>query len=524
MGRWKKSALVSSAVAGTMLVSVACGSSGGSTNNGAKETAGATKAPSAASAAPATATAQAPLNLTIAISQVGDIPAKGNVVEQTIEKLTNTKLDIQWIPSTAYNDKINVMLASNEMPKLLRVVQGPTVVNAIESQLFWEVGPHLKDYKNLSAQNPQFFQNIAVEGKIYGVPLYRNMGRGAYVYRKDWMDALNLQLPKTMDDWYNVVKALTLNDPDKNGKNDTYGIVLNKKYNEGVASWLTRFAVMMGGVNKWSVDKDNNFTPEHETKEFMDVLNLFRKLYAEKLINQDFAVLDATEQEKLFDTGRAGIRFAVATNGKSQQDRLSKTNPAAVVDVASFEGPQGIRISSEAGNNGFFVIPKSSVKTEAEMKRVLGFLDALMEPAASTLLLRGIEGTHFGNTADGRTEFIGDGFNIFQREVKPYRDNLTVLEGYNVKPLKDVPIGEKGTKMESDGIKYIVSNPALTLKSATLSERGQELDQLLMDAETKYIMGKIDEAGWKEEVSKWKKNGGDKLMAEYKESYAKLKK
>ena len=84
MGKWKKRALVSSAVAGTMLVSVACGSSGGSTDNGAKETAGATKAPSAASAAPATATAQAPLNLTIAISQVGDIPAKGNVVEQTI--------------------------------------------------------------------------------------------------------------------------------------------------------------------------------------------------------------------------------------------------------------------------------------------------------------------------------------------------------------------------------------------------------------------------------------------------------
>jgi putative aldouronate transport system substrate-binding protein len=521
MKKMNKHALVGTAVIGTMLLSVACGSSeeGSKPADSASPAAGAT-----ASAAAATATPQAPLNLSMAISQVGDIPAKGNAVEQAIEKLTNTKLDIQWIPSTAYNDKVNVMLASNEMPKLLRVVQGPTVVNAIESQLFWEVGPHLKDYKNLSAQNPQFFENISVEGKIYGVPLYRNMGRGAYVFRKDWMDNLNLKAPKSIDEWYTVLKALTLDDPDKNGKNDTYGIVLNKKYNEGVASWLTRLSVSLGGINKWSVDKDNNFTPEHETKEFMDVLNLFRRLYAEKLINQDFAVLDATEQEKLFDTGRAGIRFAVATNGKSQQDRLSKTNPAAVVDVANFEGPQGIRISSENGNNGFFVIPKSSVKTEAEMKRVLGFLDKLMEPEATTLLLRGIEGTHFANTADGRTEFIGDGFNVFQREVKPYRDNLTVLEGYNVKPLKDVAIGEKGTKMESEGIKYIVSNPALTLKSATLSERGQELDTMLMDAETKYIMGKIDEAGWKEEVNKWKKAGGDKLMAEYKASYIKLKK
>ncbi|MDQ1910331.1 extracellular solute-binding protein [Paenibacillus sp. GD4] len=512
MKKVKKRALVSTVVVSSMLFTVACSSGGES------------KAPAAGQQGQNQSQNQAPLDLSIAISQVGDIPSKGNPVEQAIEKFTNTKLDIQWIPSSAYNDKINVMLASNEMPKLLRVTQGPTIVNAIESQLFWEIGPYLKEYKNLSAQNPQFFENISVEGKLYGVPLYRNMGRGAVVYRKDWMDNLKLAYPKTVDEWYNVMKALTQNDPDKNGKNDTYGIILHKKYNEGAASMTTRFAVMLGGVNKWGVDKDGNFTPEYTTPEFMETLKLFRRLYAENLMNQDFAVLDAAEAEKWMDTGRVGFRFGVATNGKSQQDRLNKTNPSAVIDVASFEGPKGIRIASENGNNGFFVIPKSSVKTEAEMKRVLGFLDKLMEPEMSTLLLRGIEGTHFGNTADGKTEFIGDGFNIFQREVKPYRDNLTVLEGYNVKPLKDVPIGEKGTKMESDGIKYIVSNPALTLKSPTYSERGQELDLQMMDAQTKFIMGKIDEAGYQEEVNKWKKNGGDKVMAEYKAAYQKLKK
>ncbi|PYI57393.1 extracellular solute-binding protein [Paenibacillus flagellatus] len=504
----KKLATISSAVVAVSLLTAACGSTSGTDGGG-----------TAASSAP-----EAPLPLSIAIAQVGDIPAKGNAVEQAIEKYTNTKLDIQWIPSAAFNDKVNVMLASNEMPKLLKVNQTPNVVNAIESQLFWEIGPLLSSYKNLSAQNEQFFQNISVEGKVYGVPLYRNMGRGAIVYRKDWFDRLGLTVPKSIDGWYDTLKKLTQSDPDQNGKNDTYGIVLNKTYNQGAASMLTRLAVAMGGVNKWGVDKDANFTPEFMTKEFVDVLKLFRKLYEEKLINQDFAVLDATEAEKLFDTSRVGVRFAVATNGKSQQDRLSKTAPSAVVDVASFEGPQGVRISSENGNNGFLVIPKSSVKSEAELKRVLAFLDKLMDPDMSTLLLRGIEGTHFAKTADNRTEFIGDGFNAFQREVKPYRDNLPVLEGYNVAPLKDVPIGEKGTKMESDGIKYIVSNPALTLTSATFSERGQELEQQMNDAQTKFIMGKIDEAGYQDEIAKWRKAGGDSIMAEYKASYLKLRK
>jgi putative aldouronate transport system substrate-binding protein len=501
-----KPAAVCSAVAALSLFAAACG------NSAKPEGEGQTAPPKS----------EEPLALTIAIAQVGDIPAKGNAVEQAIEKYTNTKLDIQWIPSAAYNDKVNVMMSSNEMPMILKVNQTPNVVNAIESQLFWEIGPLLKDYKNISAQNEQFFQNISVEGKIYGIPLYRNMGRGAIVYRKDWFDALGLTIPKTLDGWYETLKALTLNDPDKNGKNDTYGMVLHKTYNQGPASMLTRLSVAMGGVNKWGVDKDGNFTPEFMTQEFIDVLKLFRRLYEEKLINQDFAVLDGSEAEKLFDTNRVGVRFGVATNGKSQQDRLNKTTPSAVVDVANFEGPQGIRISSENGNNGFLVIPKSAVKTEAELKRVLAFLDKLMDPEMSTLLLRGIEGVHYARTSDNRTEFVGDGFNIFQREVKPYRDNLPVLEGYNVPPLKDVPIGEKGTKMELEGIKYIVSNPALTLTSATFSERGQELEQQMNDAQTKFIMGKIDEAGYQEEIAKWRKAGGDSMMKEYKESYAKL--
>lgn len=507
-------ALISATLFVTASIASACGSSENTPSN----------QPDSPAKATAVVEDKTPFNLSIAITQVGDIPNKGNEVEQALEKYTNTKLDVQWIPNAAYDDKINIMIASNEMPKLLKVKYIPNIVNAIQSGLFWEVGPLLKDYKNLNAQNQQFYNNIKIDGKVYGVPIYRNMGRAAIVYRKDWMDSLGLKQPKTMDEWYNVVKAMTLNDPDKNGKNDTYGITLAKKYNEGNESMITRLSVAQGGPNKWAVDKDGNMTPEFMSKEFTDVLKFFKRLFDEKLLNQDFAVFDQTEQEKMFDTNRLGVRVAVATNAKSQQDRTGKSNPNAVVDAMNLEGPQGIRISAEPGNNGFYVIPKSSVKTEAELKRVLKFLDQLMEPEMSTLLLRGIEGKHFTKTTDNRTEFTKDGFTVFQREVKPYRDNLTVLEGYNVLPLKDVPIGEKATKMEADGVKYIVPNPALTLSSATYSEKGKELEQLMWDAQTKFIMGKIDEAGYKAEIEKWKKAGGDKLMAEYKADYLKQNK
>ncbi|MEI7027884.1 extracellular solute-binding protein [Paenibacillus sp. y28] len=470
----------------------------------------------------ATPDSSTPFEISIGLAQVGDVPEKGNEVQQAIEKNTNTKLSIQWIPNAAYDEKVNLMIASGEMPQLLKVQYVPNTINAMQSGLFWEVGPYLKDYKNISAQNQQFFNNILVDGKLYGIPVFSDIARAGIVYRKDWLDNLGLKVPQTMEDWYNVIKAMTLNDPDNNGKKDTFGTLLFKRYNEGQASLTTRFAVAMGAPNKWGVNPDGSFTPEFETKEYIDVLKLYKRLYDEKLLNQDFAAFDSTEADKLFDAGRVGIKIAVAGTAKSQQDRLSKIDPNAIVDVAQFNGPKGIRVAGQTGNSGIYVIPKSIVKTEAEVKRLLTFLDTLMEPDTATLLTRGIENKHYVKTTDNQSEFKD--FTLFQREVKPYRDNLLQMDGYNNLPLKDVPIGIKGTQITRDNMNYSIPNPAQTLISATYSERGKELEQQIWDAQTKFIMGKIDEAGYMAEIEKWKKAGGQQIMDEYKAAYAKQNK
>ncbi|MNF04509.1 Lipoprotein LipO precursor [compost metagenome] len=54
-------------------------------------------------------------------------------------------------------------------------------------------------------------------------------------------------------------------------------------------------------------------------------------------------------------------------------------------------------------------------------------------------------------------------------------------------------------------------------------ERGNELDQMISDAQTKYIMGKIDEAGWEKEVDNWLKTGGSQVIEEFQQSYEKNK-
>lgn len=511
--------LMGSALVATTVLS-ACGS-GNEQNDAANANANTKTNADAKTNAEAPKEDTTPMDISIAVHQAAEVPAEGNALEQGIEKYTNTKLSIQWIPQSGYDEKINVMIASGELPKILKVGYVPTIISAMQSDVFWELGPYLQDYKNLAAQPEIFYDNIKVEGKLYGIPVFRGVGRAVLQYRKDWFDASGWEVPKTLDEWYNVMKAVAETDPDKNGKKDTYGLMLDKAYNIGAGSTLTRFSVTQGGPNKWKVDDQGNFTPEFLTEEFMNTMKLFNRLYNEKLINTDFAVSDAQTIDKAYEAGRVALRIS-GGNAQSMQTNLVKVIPTAVMDAVGLEGPLGIRVPAESGNAGILAIPKASVKNEEELKKILTFLDKLLDKEMVNLINKGVEGTHYTVEGDHTVQIDKD---ADAKEVKPYRDTLLQRgEAYNMdKPMKQTDLFTKSNKVVTDNEKYAVTNPALTLISTIYTERGSELDQMMTDAETKFIMGKIDEAGWNAEVEKWKKAGGDSLMEEYKAAYLKQK-
>ncbi|RAU95296.1 extracellular solute-binding protein [Paenibacillus sp. YN15] len=461
---------------------------------------------------------ESPFYLSIGAPLIGELPPKNNAVEQAIEAYTHTDLQIQWIPLSAYDDKLRLMIASGEMPKLIKISYSPTYIATMKAEQFWELGPLLKEYPSLSALDRQYYDNISVEGRIYGIPIIRELGRAVIQYRKDWFDALGLQLPVTLEDWYRVVRAMTLDDPDGNGKRDTYGMVLEKRYNQDVGSLLTRISVSQGGPNKW-LEKDGRFTPEFMTKPFLETMKMFRRLYQEKLINSDFAVVDTNETARIYDSGRAGIQIN-GGNAQTWMDKLGKTVPDAAVDVAPLRGPAGIRLPGEAGNAGFFAIPKDSVKTLAEVKKILQFLDKLLEPPMQTVIGKGVENRHWKD-AGAFTEVLDRTLDL--KEVKPYRDMLLrqAEESDAIKPSSQPELFRKSQQINRENRAHIVDNPALTLESDTFAELGKELDTLITDAETKFIMGLIDEAGWEAELAKWRQAGGERVIHEYEEAYSK---
>lgn len=75
----------------------------------------------------------------------------------------------------------------------------------------------------------------AGDGKVYGVPY--SAQASALLIRKDWRAKTGLPVPKTWEQFTALAKAFTTQDPDGNGKGDTYGLAVPGSTKRGYASW-----------------------------------------------------------------------------------------------------------------------------------------------------------------------------------------------------------------------------------------------------------------------------------------------
>jgi putative aldouronate transport system substrate-binding protein len=446
-----------------------------------------------------------PLELKVMmIQQDAEPPQKDNPFLKKIEEYTNTKLSITWVPGagTAYDDKVSATIASGNLPEviLIRKTKESSNLNAQLSGVFWELTPYLKDYKNLSKMSPVAVKNASIGGKLYGLPRERVLSRYGMIIRKDWLDNLGLEMPKTVDDLYKVAKAFTEKDPDKDGKNNTFGI-----QEDSTMELLKQLTVYNGGPNGWGL-KDGKVIPDFITPEFKTAFDLYKKMVSEKVISPDFPI---AKKYDYFNQGKAGIYFSVIDDGYGRHLDMKKQNPKVETDVAeNFDGPQGQRVRATNGYDSLIAIPKSSVKDEAKLKQILTFFDKMGDEAMLTLINAGIEGTDYTVEGGKAKKIAGTkGSNDWQ--------NFKWGSPFGGIQIEKTPLEQKIDKLFNDNFKIAVVDLSASLLSDTNTQKGAELKKAITDAQVKYVLGELDEKGWNDAVDKWRKGGGDKIIEEF---------
>lgn len=437
-------------------------------------------------------------------------PPTDTIVNE-LEKYTNTELDFTWIPDASKEERLTTALASGNLADIvtLTILDNSSVRNALKAGMFWDIGPYVDEFDNLSEMSDDFRTSASIEGALYGVPFQKPLARNGIILRGDWLDNLGLDAPTTLDELYEVARAFTEDDPDGDGQANTVGFTDRSDLKYGAFKTL---ATYHGAPNEWK-EENGKFTPQFDTAEYIAGMDYMKDLYDNGYINQDFAVTAKNDQQEAFAQGRAGIYIGSLTDARnlnSMAQGIQDNMEILQLNEMSVDGKNPVIWSDNNGVGGLLAFPKSEVKDEAELRAVLQFVNDLIDVEAYTLMTHGIDGVH--STIDGNVaERIDD--DLWQQEVQPFSSSRPREVGYDF--VADDPVKQISDELILLNEPLALLNPAYPLESETYTTYGSELAIIIEDATYKYILGEIDLSGFQAEVQRWYDQGGQAIVDEF---------
>lgn len=222
-----------------------------------------------------------------------------------------------------YRTKVSMAIASGDLPDIMAVTQDELVA-LVENDL---VADLTDAYNNCASDlmkeiydsyEGRSLDMATFDGKLYAMPTTAISGGPEFLWlRKDWMDKLGLEEPKTLEDVEKIVTAFVKEDPDGNGKADTVGIPLcttenNFLYgNYSSAYKMNNVFTMFGACpEQWIETASGEVGYGSVQPEMKEGLAVLTDWYAKGLIDKEFATRKYSEVTALITDGKCGSVFA----------------------------------------------------------------------------------------------------------------------------------------------------------------------------------------------------------------------
>lgn len=319
-----------------------------------------------------------------------------NPVIKRIEELANVKLEIELPPRDTYNDRVNVIAASGDLPDLLYIFdttnQYPKFAN---DKLLIPLDEYIGKYPNILANVPKNYLDqarLSTTGKIHSIPRPHTAEYFGAVIRQDWLDRLNLKVPETSEDFLKVLTAFSTQDPDGNGKQDTFGWTLHP----GAALVETLLTSAFGIRGNFIPDKNGKVATMEMQPEFLEMLDFYRKLYVEKALDPEWYVNQGNSDSDKFGKGKIGLlsKYVRAHQPyESGSDAIKTAFPGAkftfMLPLKNKEGKRNVY--GVPPTWGAWAITSSAKNPEGIMK----FMDWGFSKEGMELNMVGIEGVTF---------------------------------------------------------------------------------------------------------------------------------
>lgn len=425
---------------------------------------------------------------TVRWSDWGEDFLKG-FIESTEEE---AGIDVKWdiILNADWGDKKAVIMASGDLPDAFWgsncFDDGALSANKgyfipLDEYITEDIMPNL--VKAMKEDPTMGAICTDVDGHIYGLPKkqpVRPTVSNQMFINKKWLDNLNLEMPTTVDEFYNVLKAFK--EQDANGNGDPNDEI---PFEEGYTDAITAFLLPYGVVDKDGLSaasfKVVNGKPVFNpiTEEYKEGIKFMHKCFHEGLIDNEIFTQDGSMKNAKLQNAEIAI---VGVSSGWTQDAVFGPHADEYVAMDALLGPYGERYVF-SGQDGYQYERREFLITTKckDPETLLRWADKFYTKDASIQTLYGSFGVGVEKKEDGTYLVLdppeGESADTFawMNSVRDFGPKY-VPDGFNEKVSFESTTSGDGLKLELSKVVEYAAKPEMAFPSVIFTD--EQLNQL----------------------------------------------
>jgi putative aldouronate transport system substrate-binding protein len=420
------------------------------------------------------------LEISVSLWNIQDGFDDPNAANDTIYNNLVQKFNVTIKPvQVTWNDwmeKFRLWAASNQLPDVFATDASAGEYKTWATQGVIRALPDdLSGYPNIQAvMSLPSVKPLTIDGKFYKYPrmTYANdtdwINDRNIIYRKDWAREAGWdRQPQSFEEFVRMCKAVMKNHPEAVG--------IGQHHNGYLL--IVHLGIFPQGSHNgvWAKDTDGLWKPCYACEGFAEGVAQLRTLYAEGILDPDFALLKDEEAVSKFMGGQA---FAVFSGGMywNYEDAFKKANPGKSAEeviglIEMWPNPHdGKRYYFSETPYWSEAMFRGDMSDE-KMERALNLLDYMSSDEYMTQVVLGIEGVDYKKENDAYISLL--------------EENETLLKKYPITN-KFGWLADWGGKLGKKGIQLQNSNPNIAYTDKYWQEHFQRMKEIAIPTPVNY--------------------------------------
>ena len=511
-------------------------------STGKSSTADTTIAPKAAEATGTAAqgTAEKRYKITVVAPAASPYDNNSDMVKYFTEN-SNIDWDMQYIETAKATEIMNLRLSSGDIPDVYSNLGYPKFYDLVNEgiggtfseELLRSAAPGIAKYFDdlgESCWNAAKHEN----GEIFTLPGLNAeyMYGSALIWRQSWLDKIGEEVPKTLSDAERVFYKFAKEDPDQNGKDDTYGLS-----GDGMTQVFRAYGVgeTADGPDLFE-DKNGTLQFPVASPKYAEALELLAKWYKDGVLDPEFI----TGENKggywalshSFCSGRIGftargisthwypvewVKEEPSVAPFANQELFNKTFPGETYTYGyPLEGPYG---DKSTGATRYAFWSGFTKKLTDDIPKLTAFLqfvekyNGFINPEDYLLVRYGVQGKHWDYDKNKNPAYKEGYTTPDQQYTAGLVSVFTFINNYPAVNLTTPVVSAWRDKLYKEPGRSIM-NTTYYYSSLPSAAEFTELTKIEDEFTVDVITGKRSASEYNDFIKQWKKMGGDKMTQE----------